>query len=72
MTDRRGTTADGALDELRAQLRIAGPTTVSMLLYKLPWLFSLKFAGELGSEVRREQTLCTSEAVNLTSHITHT
>lgn len=36
--------ADGALDELRAQLRIAGPTIVSMLLYKLPWLFSLKFA----------------------------
>ena len=44
MAARRGTATDGALDELRAQLRIAGPTIASMLLYKLPWLFSLKFA----------------------------
>lgn len=63
MTARRAPSskdADGALDELRAQLRIAGPTIVSMLLYKLPWLFSLKFAGALGSEALASAALATT------------
>jgi MATE family multidrug resistance protein len=36
-------------DEAAAQLRTALPTLASLLLYKIPWMVSLRFVGQLGS-----------------------
>ena len=36
-------------EEFRAQWSIFGPTLSSMLLYKMPWLISLRFVGQLNN-----------------------
>lgn len=36
--------------ELREQIRTAGPTLVALLLYKFPWLISLRFVGGIGTQ----------------------
>lgn len=49
-----------AFQELKAQLRIANPTIVGLLFYKIPWLISLHFAAELGAESLAAAALATT------------
>jgi MATE family multidrug resistance protein len=49
-----------ALSELRQQLRTSVPATLSMLLYRLPWLISLSFVGNIGSEELAAAALATT------------
>ena len=47
-------------NELRAQLRTSIPATLSMLLYKVPWLLSLSFVGSIGSRELAAAALATT------------
>mmetsp|Transcript_28234 Transcript_28234/g.60160 ORF Transcript_28234/g.60160 Transcript_28234/m.60160 type:complete len:597 (-) Transcript_28234:19-1809(-) len=47
-------------DELRVQLRTSFPATLSMLLYKVPWLLSLSFVGSIGSRELAAAALATT------------
>eukprot|EP00984_Skeletonema_dohrnii_P004970 scaffold1761_cov78-Skeletonema_dohrnii-CCMP3373.AAC.3 len=49
-----------ALAELRQQLRTSVPATLSMLLYRLPWLLSLSFVGAIGSKELAAAALATT------------
>eukprot|EP00986_Skeletonema_menzelii_P013434 scaffold7822_cov131-Skeletonema_menzelii.AAC.3 len=49
-----------ALSELRQQLRTSVPATLSMLLYRLPWLISLSFVGAIGSKELAAAALATT------------
>lgn len=46
--------------ELRSQLAIANPTILSMVLYKLPWMYSLHFVAQLGSDELAAAALATT------------
>ena len=46
--------------ELRAQLRTSVPATLSMLLYKVPWLISLAFVGRIGAKELAAAALATT------------
>lgn len=52
--------AMSALSELRLQLRTSVPATLSMLLYRLPWLLSLSFVGAIGSKELAAAALATT------------
>eukprot|EP00581_Thalassiosira_minuscula_P000227 CAMPEP_0183736738 /NCGR_PEP_ID=MMETSP0737-20130205/50102_1 /TAXON_ID=385413 /ORGANISM="Thalassiosira miniscula, Strain CCMP1093" /LENGTH=581 /DNA_ID=CAMNT_0025970823 /DNA_START=128 /DNA_END=1870 /DNA_ORIENTATION=+ len=56
------TSAEGVhlRDEIRSQLKIAKPTIAGMLLYKLPWLWSLHFVAKLGPEALAAAALATT------------
>lgn len=58
-----------ALSELRQQLRTSVPATLSMLLYRLPWLISLSFVGRIGSKelaaAALASTLCNVTGLSL-------
>ena len=64
--------------ELQQQANIAFPTTLALLLYKLPWVISIHFVGNLGPEelaaAALASTLCNvtgmSFSVGLSSAIT--
>ena len=47
-------------DELMEQLQTAIPTLQCMVLYKIPWLISLRFVGSLGSEELASAALATT------------
>lgn len=49
-----------ALSELRLQLRTSVPATLSMILYRLPWLLSLSFVGAIGSKELAAAALATT------------
>jgi len=46
--------------ELRAQLRTSIPATLGMLLYKIPWLLSLAFVGNIGTKELAAAALATT------------
>ena len=48
------------LKECKEQLKIAFPTTVGLLLNKLPWIISLHFAGALGAKELAAAALATT------------
>ena len=52
--------ASSSFAELRAQLRTSVPATLSMLLYKVPWLISLAFVGRIGAEELAAAALATT------------
>jgi len=47
-------------EELKAQLSIANPTIVGLLFYKIPWIVSLHFVAELGSDALAAAALATT------------
>ena len=47
-------------DEIYSQIIISAPTTISLLLYKLPWFISLHFAGQLGPQELSAAALATT------------
>lgn len=52
--------ASSSFAELRAQLRTSVPATLSMLLYKVPWLISLAFVGRIGAKELAAAALATT------------
>jgi MATE family multidrug resistance protein len=48
------------LEEARAQLRTALPSLASMLLYKVPWMVSLRFVGDIGADELAAAALATT------------
>lgn len=48
------------LQELAEQLNTSMPAMFSMLLYKIPWLLSLRFAGRMGSDALAAAALATT------------
>jgi multidrug resistance protein, MATE family len=48
------------LQELGQQLNTSMPAMFSMLLYKIPWLLSLRFAGRMGSDALAAAALATT------------
>ena len=51
---------DKFLKESCEQLKIAVPTTIGLLLYKIPWIISLHFAGTLGAKELAAAALATT------------
>lgn len=56
-------------DEFKAQLKTAWPTLLGMLLYKVPWLISLRFVGGIGADeltaAALASTLCNVTGLSL-------
>lgn len=52
--------ASSSFAELRAQLRTSVPATLSMILYKVPWLISLAFVGRIGAKELAAAALATT------------
>ena len=50
----------GYIQELRQQLKTSGPAMLSMLLNKIPWLISLRFVGNMGSNALAAAALATT------------
>lgn len=48
------------LSELKSQLRTSIPATFSLLLYRIPWLISLYFVGQIGSRELAAAALATT------------
>ena len=46
--------------ELKSQCNIAIPTIIGLVLYKIPWMISLHFVGELGPEALAAAALATT------------
>ena len=51
-----------AWQELQQQWKTSLPAILSMLLYKIPWLISLRFVGNMGSEALAAAALATTIA----------
>jgi MATE family multidrug resistance protein len=49
-----------AYEELRAQMKTSIPAMIGMLIYKIPWLLSLRFAGNIGSQELAAAALATT------------
>jgi len=54
------TTQQSFLSELKKQLETAVPSTLCMLLYRIPWLISLVFVGSIGSKELAAAALATT------------
>jgi len=54
------TTNTSFFQELQAQCKIAIPTIIGLVLYKLPWMISLHFVGDLGPEPLAAAALATT------------
>jgi len=50
----------GIWHDVHSQMKISVPTSVSLLLYKIPWLISLHFVGQLGPDELAAATLATT------------
>lgn len=48
------------LKEFQTQFKIAFPTTIGLIFYKLPWMISLHFVGVIGSKELAAAALATS------------
>lgn len=48
------------INEVGSQIKISLPTTVGLLLYKLPWMISLHFVGQLGPDELSAAALATT------------
>ena len=46
--------------EVREQVRTSAPTMLSMVIYKFPWLISLRFVGAIGAEELAAAALATT------------
>ena len=47
-------------EEWKQQFKTSWPTLCSMIMYKLPWLISLRFVGALGAEELASAALATT------------
>ena len=47
-------------NEIYEQIKIAGPTTIGLLFYKVPWMISLYFLGNLGAKELAAGALATT------------
>ena len=54
------TTQQSFISELKKQLETAVPSTLCMLLYRIPWLISLVFVGSIGSKELAAAALATT------------